>query len=319
MAESMRAAVKVVDLAFARLQVPDLGVAEEFLTNFGLQRVDSTPRAVYFRGSCSSHHIYVAELGEPRFRACAFHAADEDDLTIFASRPGASGIEHIDEPGGGKRVRLTDPLGYDVEVVHGIEAVEEIPVPREPTNTGMSPSARKTPLRLGQSPTLVKRIAHIVLSTPHVQAVAGWYRQQLGLLSSDEVYAGSRDHIIGSFNRVDRGEEYVDHHSMFFSAAPGSGLHHISFEVPDVDAVFRDHEYLRSLARYRHFWGIGRHVLGSQVFDYWFDPWGRVHEHWADTDRLNAQVPSGLWSAQEGLGNQWGPPPPELIKTLASP
>jgi len=29
------------------------------------------------------------------------------------------------------------------------------------------------------------------------------------------------------------------------------------------------HEYMRSQGSYKHIWGIGRHVLGSQVFDYW--------------------------------------------------
>jgi len=34
-------------------------------------------------------------------------------------------------------------------------------------------------------------------------------------------------------------------------------------------------------------WGVGRHNLGAQVFDYWADPWRHVHEHWTDTDLLN--------------------------------
>jgi hypothetical protein len=61
---------------------------------------------------------------------------------------------------------------------------------------------------------------------------------------------------------------------------------------------------------YEHFWGIGRHSLGSQVYDYWGDPWGRVHEHWADTDVLNASVPPNLISREE-LAGPWGGPPPE--------
>ena len=56
-----------------------------------------------------------------------------------------------------------------------------------------------------------------------------------------------------------------------------AGLNHLSFEVPDADAVFKDHEYLAGLEKYEHMWGIGRHILGSQIFDYWCDPWGRVH------------------------------------------
>jgi hypothetical protein len=57
-------------------------------------------------------------------------------------------------------------------------------------------------------------------------------------------------------------------------------------------------------------WGVGRHLLGSQVYDYWCDPWGRVHERWADTDRLNARSGSNLLSAEEGLVSQWGEHPP---------
>ncbi len=66
-------------------------------------------------------------------------------------------------------------------------------------------------------------------------------------------------------------------------------------------------------------WGIGRHLLGSQVYDYWADPWGRVHEHWADTDRLNVHNGSNLVSAEEGLRSQWGTRPPEKFIGHVSP
>ena len=41
---------------------------------------------------------------------------------------GASPIEDIDEPGGGKRVRLTDPDGFQVEVIYGMEQLPKIPL-----------------------------------------------------------------------------------------------------------------------------------------------------------------------------------------------
>jgi hypothetical protein len=66
-------------------------------------------------------------------------------------------------------------------------------------------------------------------------------------------------------------------------------------------------------------WGIGRHVLGSQVYDYWSDPWGRTHEHWADSDRLNVKNGSNLVPAEEALVSQWGGPPPEKLLNNASP
>ena len=66
-------------------------------------------------------------------------------------------------------------------------------------------------------------------------------------------------------------------------------------------------------AAYQHRWGVGKHVLGSQVFDYWQDPWGRVHEHWADSDTLNSDYGSRLVPAHEGFQSQWGEPVPEAF------
>ena len=50
--------VKATDIAFARLQVPDMDVAEQFLLDFGLQRAERTATALYMRGDGSrSLHI----------------------------------------------------------------------------------------------------------------------------------------------------------------------------------------------------------------------------------------------------------------------
>jgi catechol 2,3-dioxygenase-like lactoylglutathione lyase family enzyme len=166
-------------------------------------------------------------------------------------------------------------------------------------------------MRLRKSPTPIKRMGHGVLGTPKVRETAAWFRETLGFLCSDDVYAGDKDNLIGSFNRCDRGDTYVDHHTLFCVRNERAGLNHMSFEVPDVDAVFKDHQYLQKLGKYDHMWGVGRHLLGSQVYDYWADPWGRVHERWADTDRLNARSGSNLLSAEEALVSQWGENPPE--------
>ena len=53
-------------------------------------------------------------------------------------------------------------------------------------------------------------------------------------------------------------------------------------------------------------WGIGRHILGSQIFDYWFDPYDFRVEHWTDGDLLNAATPAGTFPASEALNVQWG-------------
>ena len=146
-----------------------------------------------------------------------------------------------------------------------------------------------------------------------------WFRDTLGMIRSDDVYVGEKDNIIGSFNRLDRGDAYVDHHVFFCNHNPKAGLNHVSYEVQDIDCVFQDHEYIKRLGKYDHMWGIGRHLLGSQVYDYWCDPWGRVHERWADTDRLNAANGGNLVSAEEGFQSQWGDRPPDRFLGHASP
>src|ERR1700730_2625678 len=122
--------IKVTDIAWGRLRSPDLDAQEEFLTRFGLVRTERTSTALYMRGTDPTHHIHVTEKGDPKFVGFAFYAAGEDDLHRLAKTPGASAVETIDEPGGGKRVRLTEPNGYQIEGVHGIETLRPVPTPR---------------------------------------------------------------------------------------------------------------------------------------------------------------------------------------------
>jgi catechol 2,3-dioxygenase-like lactoylglutathione lyase family enzyme len=312
--------IKAKDIAYGRLRAPDLDLMEEFLTRFGMERADRTNNALYMRGTDENHHIHITEKGDPKFMGIAYWAESEDDLKRLAGMPGTFGMETIDEPGGGKRVRVTEPNGYQVEIVHGIATVPPLPVTRQKLNTGEAPLARPGELmRLPKEPAHVKRIGHAVLATPRIVETVHWFREILGLVCSDDIYDGNRDNLIGSFNRCDRGAEYVDHHVFFCIKNEKIGLNHLSFEVPDIDDVFMGHEYLKSFGRYEHMWGIGRHLLGSQVYDYWADPWGRVHEHWADSDRVNITHGSNLVPREEALLSQWGERPPEKFVGHASP
>jgi len=312
--------VKVAEFAFPRMEAPDLDAMEEFLTHFGLVRAERTPDALYMRGADGHHHLHAVKKGGTKFIGFAYHAADEDDLKRAAGLPGATGIETLDEPGGGKRVRLTEPNGYQIEVVHGIATLPAIETKRQKLNTGEAPLSRAGELmRLPKGPSHVKRIGHGVLMTPKFHETVGWFREMLGFVCSDDVYAGEKDNLIGSFNRCDRGDAYVDHHVFFCLNHAKTGLNHLSFEVPDIDDVAMGHDYLAQFDKYEHMWGIGRHVLGSQVYDYWADPWGRVHEHWADSDRLNLANGSNLVPAEEALTSQWGEAPPAKFIDHASP
>lgn len=307
--------IKVSDLAYGRLRAPDLDREEEFLTAFGMVRAARTAGALYMRGTDPAHHIHITEKGDPAFLGFAWYARTEDDLKTIAKLPGASGPFELDEPGGGQCVRLTEPNGYTIEIVFGIETLPPTEVKRQSINSGAQPLNRAGEvIRFASGPSSVKRIGHAVLGSPRNIETVRWFRETLGLVCSDDVYAEKPENVIGSFSRLDRGEEYVDHHAFFCMRNERAGLNHFSFEVQDIDDVFIGHDHLARIGKFEHMWGIGRHLLGSQVFDYWADPWGRVHEHWADTDRLNVANGGNLVSAEEGLRSQWGGrPPPKFV------
>ena len=272
--EAIMPVIKAADLAYGRLRSPDLDKQEEFLTAFGMVRAARTPKALYMRGTDSPHHIHVTELGEPKYIGIAFHAASMEDLEKLSRVEGASKIEDVDEPGGGRRVRLTDPDGFQVEVIHGMEMLPKIPVRRPPVNRGEDKTQRRNALYykgVERGPSHVKRIGHFVVHSPQFEKTLGWYRDMVGLRASDEVYIDDKSHIVGSFNRLDRGDDFVDHHAFFCIRSDKAGLNHLSYEAADIDDIMIGHEHMVSKG-YEHFWGIGRHSLGSQVFDYWGDP-----------------------------------------------
>lgn len=67
---------------------------------------------------------------------------------------------------------------------------------------------------------------------------------------------------------LDRGEDMVDHHCFFIYEGPKAHVHHTSFEVNDFDTQALGHDWLKERG-YEICWGVGRHLLGSQIFDYW--------------------------------------------------
>ena len=298
--------IKVTDVAFVRFRVPDLEKMGTFLYDFGFVEAARESEVIYSRGTDADPYLHVAARGEPGFAGVAFDVASAEDLKAVSEFEGASPIEDLDGPGGGKRVRLKDPDGFVVELVHGREVLSRLPVRRGgPINTGSAPIRFGTFQRLEAGPAQVKRLGHCVLNVGDYKTSRAWYGSRFGFRSSDDIYMGEKDNVILSFLRCDRGETYVDHHSLLCIGTGTPGFDHAAFEVEDYDALMLGHDRLVS-GGYEHQGGIGRHILGSQVFDYWKDPWGHVIEHFTDGDLLNADTETGLFGPDVALGTQWG-------------
>jgi hypothetical protein len=136
-----------------------------------------------------------------------------------------------------------------------------------------------------------------------------WYLQNLGLIVSDFLFLdGQRDRgPCMAFIRCDRGSEPSDHHTVAMLLSPETGYVHSAYEVADLDALAAGGEYLTERG-YTRSWGIGRHIQGSQVFDYWRDPDRFMVEHYADGDVFDSSLDPG-WAPLRASGlAQWGPP-----------
>ena len=304
--------IQVQDIAFVRFRAPDLDLMEAYLTAFGLVRAERTKEALYMRGSDDEPFVHVTRLGPPGFDGLGFLAGSEAELEALAGEEGASAIEAADEPGGGHRVRFSDPDGFPVEVVAGRESVGDLTVRSlPPFNTGAEKRRTSAHKRVEAGPAQVKRLGHCVLNVTDFRQSETWYKQRFGLLTSDEI-ALNGETVLGAFLRCDLGARPADHHTLFLLGTGTAGFNHAAFEVANLDDLMAGHEHLKTF-EYTHEWGVGRHILGSQVFDYWRDPWGHTLEHWTDGDLFDASVAANRQSLDTLLGVQWGPPPPPTL------
>ena len=56
----------------------------------------------------------------------------------------------------------------------------------------------------------------------------------------------------------------------------------------------------------QHYWGMGRHFLGSQVFDYWLDINGNEFEHYTDGDVFTGNRETAYHPLDPGNIYAWG-------------
>jgi len=68
-----------------------------------------------------------------------------------------------------------------------------------------------------------------------------------------------------------------------------------------------------------HVRGIGRHALGSQIFNYWMSPCNQMHEHWKSQERMTANSKFNRISIGEGLSYDTGEKPSRRFVEQCSP
>lgn len=304
--------ILIEDVAHVRFRAPDLAQMRSFLEDFGLVITEASSDRLVARGDGPAPAVHITELGEPGFAALGLRAASLEELDALASREGVA-VEPLDLPGGGRRLLLADPDGHCIEVVAGQSPADPLPVPTAlPWNSAHGRERLRHPRRVASGPSHVIRLGHVVLNVSDFRASERWYKDRFGFITSDEIQL-TPEIALGAFLRCDRGSTPTDHHSLFLVQSPnGPGFNHAAFEVADLDDLMAGHQRLKETGRHAE-WGVGRHILGSQVFDYWRDPWGHTLEHWTDGDLFTAADGSNVATLQDLMGVQWGPSAPPTM------
>lgn len=305
---------KPSDTAYIMFQVPDLKKQKAFLQDFGMVEAQVSGSALYMRGYGASPYIYVAYEGEEsKFLGAGFELDSEDDLRRVSAVTGLP-LENVDGPGGGQRVRLKDPDGFLVDLVWGQEKVSPLQTRREPLPVNFPDSKQRTNRgqRAPLEPSAVERFGHYVLMVSDFEASWKWYRKHLGLLPTD-VQCTHTGRPVLAFSRLDCGDQLADHHTVVLAGGPKAAYMHSAYETLDYDSIGQGQQFLKQKG-WKHFWGMGRHILGSQIFDYWLDPYGHEVEHYADGDVFDSSYPTQYHLMDRGGLWAWGNDVPDEMK-----
>lgn len=289
------------------LEVPDLDVADEFLTDFGLETSEKDSALVAVCPGRDQEQVRLVRSDQKRLHHVTFTLTPGtlDSVLAALERAGTQVLPEPPEGGGDLGVWVVDPDGTPVQLFEA-EPIPPRAVAELPMNVG------STQPRVGQaawtqvtSDTLPRRLGHSLLFTSQPEAMEDFYTTVLGLRVSDRI------HGLVTFLNAGPG----DHHVFGFIRSTHRGFHHASFEVPSIDAIALGADRMRSRGRDAG-WGLGRHTIGSNFFHYNPDPWGSWIEWFSDIDQID-----DCWVAQdwEVPPHLWGAPPPESFLSNLEP
>jgi len=279
------------------LAVPDLAEAEKFLVAFGL-RVDHRPHGLDVYAS-ASEHVWVRVVPGPKksfeFLSVGCYAEDFDQICRqIRDAGGVTAEPHA--VGSTDGFWFRDPDGTLVQLMVAPKMMPDAKSMMDDCNVPagiQGASFRSTMKRV--SPT---RLAHMLLFTPDVDRAIAFYEQGLGVKVAD------RSLDIVAFTYARHG---CDHHLIAFLKSNGRGIHHTSWDMNSFEELGIGSAQMRH-AGYTHQWGVGRHVLGSNYFNYVQDGFGKWWEYNCHIDYIPAGVPwQGGDHDPENALYLWGP------------
>ena len=300
--------IKVCRLAYLQLPRPSLQQAEKFFTDFGLLSAVHQHNRIYMRTVDPSSHAIILD-GSNKKAVIGLEANSLEDLHILAQHFAVPVVKRTDDdPLGGSYVCISDPENNLIELNYQLRQLPTIQLQdQRPNNSPQHCPRQNDVVRFKLRPPTVSKLGHTVFGVNCLQRTVHWYQNVLGFIVSDfQMLPGDPIPTV-AFLRCDRGGITSDHHTLALGSAIDVGHLHTAFELSNVDEIGLSSTWLKQQG-YKHSWGMGRHILGSQIFDYWRDPWGFQFEHYADGDVFDASKLCGYEIFNSHSLHQWGPP-----------
>ena len=300
----------VTNMQHVGLEVPDIDRALTFFTDAGLERSERDNSGVARCAGRDQDQVVFVEGPRRRLHHVSF-GTTEDGLAAISKGLEGAGNKLLDapnetpEPG----IWVSDPDG----VLVNVKVAEATPSLGGPDAIG-APSDwpvnvpghyhRLGPRAAPEYDTRVqpRRLGHILQFTTDLEAKIDFYTRLLGMKVSDRIGDGI------AFMYVDGGS---DHHVVALAKSDGPGLHHASFEMGNVDEIGLNASHMVDKG-HQHSWGFGRHVVGSNFYTYFRDPWNGLVEFFSDIDYIPADYD---WQPRDwpmkGALASWGPKVPD--------
>ncbi len=259
-------APRVHNLHHVEILTPKIEESLDFFTRvLGLHETDREGGSVFLRtsGEFGHHSTVLTESDRPGLGHVGWQVAEPGHVEGWSRRLREAGVEHALLAGGTQRaqgdtVRFATPHGHEVELFYEIERL-------------VSP----TPSRLLSQPVRypapgigVRRLDHVNLTAPDVDAARDWYADVLGFKLREAARTPEGD--IGVWMSV---TSQVHDVAIMRDGQGLARLHHIAYYLDTPESILRATDVLLDEGAPIDA-GPGKHGLTQAFFVYVFEPGG---------------------------------------------
>lgn len=273
---------KITSLRSVEIGAGNMKSVREFYGGlFGLREVGTEKEITYLRGTGPAHHALALHPAPfPCMIRVVLETTDRDAVQEIHRKVREWGDLPIEDPA--EIVRIDGGYGFGFKDIEG----RNFAVICEAQTHQPEPDDVERPTKL----------SHVNLNADDNPRSTDLLMKALGMELRDETkimrFMGCND----------------DHHSIVVAKSGGPTLNHISFELPNLEAVMLGTGRMID-AGYPIEWGVGRHGPGDNVFSYYAGPEEFPIEYCSEMSQMDeTYVFKGPdeWNFPPGRVDQWG-------------